>query len=1156
MKYSACMTALGIVLCASRALCASGADSQTFKTLIQFSGTSGAALGANPNGSLTLSGTTLYGTTALGGTNNDGSVFSIGIDGTSYQNLLSFTGTGGAASGAFPGDSLTLSGTTFYGMTSSGGANGLGNVFSVGVDGTNHQDLVSFTGFSGTASGSYPGGSLALSGTTLYGMTEQGGAYSAGTVFSVGTVGTNYQNLVTFTRSSGTAIGGMPGRSLTVSGTQLYGMTSEDGLGSGYGTIYVVGTGGTNYKSLLSFGGTISGRYPYGSLTLDGTTLYGMTVYGGKDGYGNIFSVGMDGTSYQDLLSFTGTGGPACGAYPYDSLILSGNTFYGTTTQGGVRGFGSIFSVGIDGSDFQNLYSFTGGTDGAAPAGDLTLSGGTLFGTASQCGDPSFFNNGYGGGTVFALALPTPTPEPSTLALVGAAAVVIAAYRWRRTLVLRPGEVCSEGSPLEAVDCRSHEAASSNLIRAPLVFERLAIDGIGFVRIRYTGIFKEKPMNLRTLVLVLCFVLFARQAQANIYEWAISGGSVVQSPTLCPGGSGVSAAPGAYLTYLNLTQAYLINANLSNANLEYATLTNASLTGANLSNANLSYGTLTGANLTGANLSNAFLYSATLTNANFTNATVTGGSFGTTSLTSSQLYSTASYQAGNLQGIDLDSNNMTGWNLSGQNLTNANLIWVTVTNANLTGANLSNANLGGGTLTNANFTNATVTGANFGYTSLTSSQLYSTANYQAGNLQGIGLGSNNMTGWNLSGQNLSNAFLYSVTLTNASLTGANLSNAFLFSVSLTNASLTGANLSNANLSYGTLTGANLTGVNLSNANLSYGTLTGANLTGANLSNAFLYSATLTNANFTNATVTWAFFGSTSLTSSQLYSTANYQAGNLQGIGLDSNNMTGWNLSGQNLSNAGLSYGTLTNANLTGAKLSNAYLYSVTLTTANLTGANLSAANLEYATLTNANLTGANLSNASLSSATLTSANLTGADMRGATGLSASAANATTNNTILPNGDVEGLTLNASNPSLVVRNYAGGIPVQIQQGMTMTASGSLVLEFDGNPWGSTISFDSGIPVTLGGDLELDLVAGASAAGLESDSFQVFNWAGVSPSGRFSEITDNLPAGYSWDTTRLYTTGTVTLVPEPSTFALLAVGVLALLAYAWRRRKQTA
>ena len=131
--------------------------------------------------------------------------------------------------------------------------------------------------------------------------------------------------------------------------------------------------------------------------------------YGGGNtnsyGYGTVFSVGTNGTNYQNLVSFTGTSGTANGSLPNGSLVLSGTTLYGMTAYGGVHGDGNIFSVGINGSGYQDLYDFTGGADGADPEGDLLASGGTLFGLTSAGGV-------NGDGTVFALVV----PEPGTLA--------------------------------------------------------------------------------------------------------------------------------------------------------------------------------------------------------------------------------------------------------------------------------------------------------------------------------------------------------------------------------------------------------------------------------------------------------------------------------------------------------------------------------------------------------------------------------------------------------------------------------------------------------------------------------------------------------------------------------------------------------------------
>jgi hypothetical protein len=144
--------------------------------------------------------------------------------------------------------------------------------------------------------------------------------------------------------------------------------------------------------------------------------------------------------------------------------------------------------------------------------------------------------------------------------------------------------------------------------------------------------------------------------------------------------------------------------------------------------------------------------------------------------------------------------------------------------------------------------------------------------------------------------------------------------------------------------------------------------------------------------------------------------------------------------------------------------------------------------------------------------------------------------------------------------LIVRgssNYEEGpASVHGQQGMVMATSSSLemALFYISTVDYSTISFDPGIPVTLGGNLVLSTPRNFETTNLSGNSFQLFDWAGVSPSGQFASITSDLPSGYSWDTSQLYTTGDITLVPEPSTFALFSVGVLGLAAYAWRRRKQ--
>ena len=116
--------------------------------------------------------------------------------------------------------------------------------------------------------------------------------------------------------------------------------------------------------------------------------------------------------------------------------------------------------------------------------------------------------------------------------------------------------------------------------------------------------------------------------------------------------------------------------------------------------------------------------------------------------------------------------------------------------------------------------------------------------------------------------------------------------------------------------------------------------------------------------------------------------------------------------------------------------------------------------------------------------------------------------------------------------------------------TFNPSACLQIVLDGNPWGSTISFASSIPVTLAGELDLELAPGVNLAGLVGDAFKLFDWTGVNRTGQFSV---ELPGGsWEWDISQLYTTGEVTVVPEPSTFVFLGIGAVTMLAYAWRRR----
>ena len=103
------------------------------------------------------------------------------------------------------------------------------------------------------------------------------------------------------------------------------------------------------YTVLHNFtGGAGDGAQPFGDLVLSDSMLYGMTYYGGTNDGGVIFKMNSDGSGYQVLHTFLGY--PVDGDKPIGSLTLSGSTLYGMTSTGGTNNpGGTVFKINTDG---------------------------------------------------------------------------------------------------------------------------------------------------------------------------------------------------------------------------------------------------------------------------------------------------------------------------------------------------------------------------------------------------------------------------------------------------------------------------------------------------------------------------------------------------------------------------------------------------------------------------------------------------------------------------------------------------------------------------------------------------------------------------------------------------------------------------------------
>ena len=389
------------VLVAVLICCHFHATGQVFSSLYSFSATDSSGYnndGAQSQAGVLLAGNTLYGTAEYGGTYGGGTVFAVNADGSNFRTLYSFSGD---IPGKNPMAGLILSGNTLYGTAEQGGNGGSGGVFAVNTDGSGFTTVYAFGDLANESS---PYGGVVLSGETLFGTAFGGGSIvSAGAVFAINTNGMDFTNIYWWTDQNG----GGP-ESLVLSNGILYGNSFG-------GVIYKVSTNGTGFTELHNFAYS-DGDTLRGGLVLSGKTLYGIATYGGIYSNGTVFRVNTDGTSFTNLYSFSATSNNSMlglntnrdGANPYGGLAFSGNTLYGTTSEGGNSGSGTVFAINTDGTGFKVLHAFTAfspvNSDGGLPRGDLFLAGNTLYGTTPYGGD-------FGNGTIFSISLPANPPQ-------------------------------------------------------------------------------------------------------------------------------------------------------------------------------------------------------------------------------------------------------------------------------------------------------------------------------------------------------------------------------------------------------------------------------------------------------------------------------------------------------------------------------------------------------------------------------------------------------------------------------------------------------------------------------------------------------------------------------------------------------------------------
>ncbi len=388
---------LAVTLLACSVLGSVPALAQTFTVIHTFNG---AQDGAYPNGGLTIDHAgNFYGTTSGGPGSRDtyGGVFKLIHQGSGWvlNPLYHFQGR---SDGKWPrgkpvfGPDGSLYGVTEYGGSTSG--DGYGTVYKLQPPLTAcHTVLCSWSEtvlhrFGDLADG---GGPLYVTpifdaAGNLYGTTIGGGRNSAGLVFSMtlGQGGWTLNALYSFS-NGGDGLAPQSGVIGDADGN-LYGTVSDNANGQ----VYELSPSGSGWvkNTLYRFQGGDDGSRPIGGLVADGAgNLYGTTSESYTGG-GTVFKLKKqpNGTWLETVLhQFTQRG---IGSFAALTLDAAGN-LYGTINSGGLYGCGEVFEMvyNDDLFTYQSLHDFSCDSDGAYPAGDVTIdANGNLWGTTSNGG--------------------------------------------------------------------------------------------------------------------------------------------------------------------------------------------------------------------------------------------------------------------------------------------------------------------------------------------------------------------------------------------------------------------------------------------------------------------------------------------------------------------------------------------------------------------------------------------------------------------------------------------------------------------------------------------------------------------------------------------------------------------------------------------------
>lgn len=321
--------------------------------------------------------------------NGDGSIFEYKFPTAS---LSSVTPINPSSIGTYPTGLTMDAAGNLYGTAPIGGPGGGGAVFEISGVTHNVSVIGVFNGTNGSEPSALP---FVDAAGNVYGTTADGGTGYTGVLYEIPASTRQLTVLGSFNQYNGSGPDATP---------------AVDAAGNVYGTATLEGApfGIFKYdpvaKTLNAIYGAQNWWPGFGLQSGANGQMYGITPFGGDDGFGAIFKFNPANDQVSELAAFNGANGKEVGT---EMLADSDGNLFGISEQGGANGSGDVFEFNQGTGELSAVYSFPAGQ---LPNSALIADGrGDLFGTAITSGSNPVSTLYELTGTGFAV------PEPGSL---------------------------------------------------------------------------------------------------------------------------------------------------------------------------------------------------------------------------------------------------------------------------------------------------------------------------------------------------------------------------------------------------------------------------------------------------------------------------------------------------------------------------------------------------------------------------------------------------------------------------------------------------------------------------------------------------------------------------------------------------------------------